>query len=175
MSESGLSIAEDTLATVLAACPTFQSWTASGNAAAAARRIYHDALPPPEDPDTGEYTRDELRALRPYAIVAMEEQQGFTRTKAAVGTWSESGQLALFLIQDLPLQYARDFSAAERAWKTTIGKILDELCDGADSIGLDLAEVRVQEGPYRNDPESHAAQGEVQGVEIAVRWGPNQS
>lgn len=125
---SGISLAEQHLANMLADAPAFRALASGVTTAeqAHARMIHYDALPPPEG-DQAVHTPDELNKLRPFAILFTAEQNGYRRRRTATGCFVESGQIVLHLECNIPAALASDRSEALRRFKNSLGAILDDL------------------------------------------------
>lgn len=171
MTAGSLSLAQENLRVTLAACAKFQTWVGAASAAAALASIHHDGLPAPADAKKG-YTLAELQGYRPFAIVYTQEQGGYSRQIAAVRTYRDGGRLKLRLEQDVPALLAGDIASADVAWKDTIGQIIDQMAALAGVAPyLDIRQITVDDGPYRNHPDTAADQGDAQGIELGITWG----
>jgi hypothetical protein len=125
--EGGITLCEDHLRTMLADCPRFRTF--ARNAAdrqAALERIYIDDLPEaPEDKDA--YSADDLRALRPFAIITTANQGGYAKARVAANTYAEAGKLHIVFEEDVEESEADDIALLERNFKNTLGVIQNEL------------------------------------------------
>jgi hypothetical protein len=141
----GISLAEQHVANMLADSAAFQAFANAADATAARSRIYFDALPPPEA-DNGVYSKDELVAYRPFAIVFTAPANGYKRTRGATGCYVESGQIGLHLEQNVPEALANDLQQPMRQIKSTLGAIINDLealAYGAGYLAVNVIDVLV--------------------------------
>lgn len=75
---------EDLIANTLADCAKFQDYLGVASKAAALAKIYFSALDPPSG-DSEYHTRAELEALRPFAILWLDEEAGLDLRFTAMG------------------------------------------------------------------------------------------
>lgn len=167
-----ISLAEDYLETTLANCAAFQSLVSAANAAAALLSIYNDALPAPADGEG--YTKAELVALHPYALIETDADGGYAMGFASVNAdgshnYRDAGKLCLRIVRQVTA--GGEIVDDERTWKNTIGQILTQLWALAGQAGyLAITGIAV-EGWHRFHPNDEPAMGDAQGVTIAVEWG----
>jgi hypothetical protein len=170
-----ISVAQDTLGTTLAHAAAFQAWVEAEDADEAAERIYHFTLPDPRSED-GEYTREELEAYRPYAVLFTAAREGFRYDLDAVGEsgfeFKGSGRLEIRLVQNAPFGVTEPNAEADRRFKNAVGDIIADLCGLAGNGGyLAFSSIRLQEGPYWPSSTLVHSQGLWQAAEIALDWG----
>lgn len=122
----GITLAEQALANMLANSAAFRSFCGAADANAALKRIHFDALPQPEG-DAAEHSADELKKLRPFAIVYTAAHNGYKLTRVATETFAESGTLEMLLEDNLPASIAADGPRLMRRFKNQLGAILREL------------------------------------------------
>ena len=112
---------------MLAAATAFQTWTGEPDAAAALERIHYEGLPAPVD--WVRHTKRELEDYRPFALVYIADQAGFSRSVTSTTTFNEQGTVILHLEQTAPENLGDDPSSdANVQWSNTIGGIIDGLC-----------------------------------------------
>lgn len=167
-----LSLSQSYLRAMLSECAAFQTWVSAANATEALASIYYEGLPDPADKNVG-YTRDELESVRPYAVIFLDEEEGFLKSHIATGSsydFEDHGRLKLRLEQDAPDDVGDEpNSDANLRWKNVIGQIIDDLCGLAGTAGnLAFTEIGVDFGPYWGDPKRVPSDGVWQGVDIGV-------
>jgi hypothetical protein len=165
-----VSLAQDRLRDTLAASTAFQTWVGAANATAAAARVYLDDLPEPAGQE--DYTRAELEAYRPMAIIETDEE-GFTYEHGATGDSFEfdvSGKLRLCLEQSVSEALANDNAELLLQFRNSYGQILDDLCDLAGTPGyLGIVRMRTY-GPFRMHPDRIPRQGDAVWVWVVIEW-----
>jgi hypothetical protein len=169
-----LSLAQEHLRVMLADCATFRALCGAGNRAGALAHLHHEGLPAPANGT--EHTAAEHADLRPWGIVFMADQRGFSRRLVSTETFRSAGRLRLRLARTCPDVTGADepTSDAMLEWKNIIGGIIGELCELAtagDIEHLAFDEIGVDFGPFAAAPELAATQGLWQGVELSVAWG----
>lgn len=171
--EGSITLAEQDLANTLADCHAFQAWAGVASQAAALERIYFDGLPAPDN-GRETYTADELAALRPYAVIWTDEEEGFRRKQVAAGAgfyFEDSGRLHLELVQEIAAADQADLSASDRKFKNALGLILDELAELAGQGGYLTATSFATKGPLRPHPDSEDGEGPWQWAKLVIDWG----
>jgi hypothetical protein len=167
-----ISLAEEYLKTQLANVAAFQTFVSAANAAAALLSIYNDALPAPAAAN-GVYTKAELVALHPYAVVETDPEGGYEMTFAAMGSggheYLDSGRIILRMVRIVPADTS--IQDAERGWKNTVGQIMDGLFDLAGGAGYLAITGIALVGLHRFHPDDEVDMGDAQGATIAVDWG----
>lgn len=154
---------------MLADCPAWQSQCGAVDADAAAERIYHQRLPPPENQRHFDLA-DELVHLRPYAEVFVWPKEGYELSEVAEGAFAASGSVLLQLVRDVPEIYEDDPQDAEVDWTNTIGAIMEELIDRSRTAGF-LALNRLVLVDYgRVEREATTGKGEAQLAVLALEW-----
>ncbi len=142
--------------------------------AAALAKIYHEGLPKPAD-DKPVHSREELIALRPYAVVFLPEGSGFRRIQDAISDsfeFQSMGAMRLRLYRNCPESFDSEPSGeANLDWKNVIGNIIDGLCalaGQADYLAFD--QIGIVAGPYWGHPQDVPTLGVWQGVELELTW-----
>ncbi len=173
-----LSLAQENLRQMLAAVPAVQTWLGATDpdtaVATALLRIYHEGFPSPAAGQDA-HTADDLKTIRPCAVVYTDEDRGFSQVMEAVGhtfEFQERGKLKLRLYQNCPDSLGDEpTSDANLLWKNTIGAIIDGLCALSGQPGyLAFHALHVDAGPYWGHPKEVPTQGVWQGVEISLEW-----
>lgn len=166
-----ISLAEDILKTTLADCDEFRSWVRASTQQQALDKIHMDALPPPES--EGEFTVDELQRYRPYAVIFMAEEDGFSTVHDAVSAgfdYADSGSMTVELVEDIPDQIITNPAEIGRRFKNMLGNLITELKAKAGTAGyLAIQSIQVA-GIYRASPEVIPAQGNWQGSRLRIGW-----
>jgi hypothetical protein len=172
-----MSLAQENLRTILAACATFRTLVGAADAAAALPRIHHEFLTAPAA-DT--YTADEMAGLRPYAIVSTDPACGFERVSHALGSFSSRGRLILILARSVPVaaqgQPAIGQAEADLLWRNTVGQIMDELATLSSGTAgyLSIEGIRVAMGPGRYTDQRDPAVGEEMGAVLLITWSESE-
>jgi hypothetical protein len=167
-----ISLAQESLRTMLADCPAFRALCGAADRGAALAHIYHEGLPPPAN--GSEHTAAEHAALRPWAIVYTDGRRGFQRRKESTGGFRSAGKLRLRLARSCDAADAEPTADSMLAWKNIVGQILAELCGAAIVAAaehLAFDEIAVEDGPFAAAPTLAETQGMWQGVELAIAWG----
>lgn len=120
-----ISLVQENLRVTLADSATFRTLTGTAARAAAQARIHHERLPAPAD-DAEIYSIAELRSHWPYAIVSIDDTEGLRRHQDSFDSFDCSGRVWLMIGREAP---DGPDAEADREWKNTAGKIIDELCD----------------------------------------------
>ena len=165
-----LSKAQDNLRTQLADSSEFRTLVGAANQAQALDDIYQDVLPDPAD--GVEYTQAELIALRPYALIGMSDEDGFSFEHVSTGTsydFTPRSTLELWIVRDLPS--GEDGTTADLTWRNIVLTIMEEIADLAGQAGylaftgIDLIAL------HRNHPDLEPTQGDNQLAMLRVVWG----
>lgn len=164
-----LSLSESYARAMLADCPAWQSLCGAVDADAAAERIYHQGLPPPENLRQYDID-DELVHLRPYAEVYVFPKEGFERIEVAEGAWSDGGSVILQMVRDVPEIYEDDPRDAEIDWQNTVGQIIEELCSRSRTTGFLAIRRLVLVDIGRIEREAATGKGEAQLAVLALEW-----
>lgn len=167
-----LSLAQQHLKVMLADSTAFRSWVGAADQDQALSRIYLEALPLG---DRQSYDLEELRALRPHAIVWTEPQNGFALRRVSVDDgygFHESGVIRVWLEQDVGSAMTGLPGSVDLSFKNSVGLILDDLAALAGGAGyLDVTEISVLNGPMRSHPDDYDTIGDLIGIELSVSWG----
>ena len=172
-------IEQQYLKTTLAAAAAFQTWVDAADAAEAAERVHCFMLPEPEDPDPrnpDEYPREQLEALRPFALIFDPEDERERTEMVAVGTaaeFSRSGRLHVRFEQNAPDGIEGVHAETHQAFYEAIRDVLagmDALPRGA---GLYLAYTshEIVTVPHWEKPEGKTGKGLSQVMVVSFDWG----
>ncbi len=177
-----ISLSLDNLANTLADSENFRTFVGAADRAAALAKIHVGALPRPGTPpafEHREYTEAEITALRPYALIWVDEAGGgLVSTKVAAGTFVQSGRIKCQLIQNVAAGIADDLPEVDLVFNNSIGEIIDDLyalvalgVTATYSYLAAIDRIVTDAGPSRLDAESEAGMGDAQGVELGIEWG----
>jgi hypothetical protein len=114
--------AEGAFRDMLSNSTAFQGLVREVVAAGALGHIYPWAIPAPTDGD--KHSREELQALRPFAIVRSEN---VLLSSSAVATFEDRGELVVILERDAPVDVVRDAQARMVAWRDVVDDIVTDL------------------------------------------------
>jgi hypothetical protein len=160
------------LKAMLAAGAVWRSWTGAGSAAAAATRVYIEALPLPVD--RAEYTPDELERLRPFALIWPDPSQAFRAVPVGVARTIDGGTMMLTIEDGIETGLIDQFEEAITQFRNRIeGVIADLITAGAGHTAGYLVDPRIEtvESPHRRGAEVEAAQGVFHQATYRVQWG----
>lgn len=171
--DGGIRGAVDRLIDMLGRCDAMTSLVADWPT-----RIYLDALPPRTG--GGEYSRNELESLRPFAIVWPDDVDGLRlrRRTAGIGCPSTAGRIIAQIEIPTPSNLAADPTALGRHVQRLMGRVahtgslaapgLWDLSHASGSLPIDEIDVT---GYHRTDPRQMNDVGDCLVFELAVRWG----
>lgn len=175
-----ISLAEDLLRTTLANCTAFRTWDgANWTIDQAKERIYFDRLPSPPG-DAAAYTRAQLEALRPFAIIYKPRQNGVVLEveAAAPDTFATRGTLIIKFERNVPEDERDDPADADRSFKNMIGQVMRTslpsspgLADLSGQAGFLRCWRLSEEGPYRVDVDAVTDYGDFQEYYLQIEWG----
>lgn len=175
-----IAVAKDLLRTSLATCTAFRTWDgANWTIEQAKERIYFDSLPPPPD-NAAAYTRAQLEALRPFAIIYRPRQDGVRLEVEAAGpdTFATSGTLVVRLERNVPEDERDDAGAADRSFENMVGQVMRTSSPAAPGLA-DLSGqpgylkiLKIQEsGPHRCGVDEITDYGDFQEHYLQIEWG----
>lgn len=168
-----ITLAEEDLRNTLAAAVAFREFVAVEDEEAALARIYVDALPPPTN-NRDVYSADELAALRPYALVWTDPDDGFTRQQSAGGYafhFRDTGRLHVEFVADVAEADLEDAATAQRKFKNALGEILDNLAELAGQPGYLTATGFKLMGPVEIHPDTETGEGPGHWGKLIIDWG----
>jgi hypothetical protein len=173
--EGGISYSEDYLRTTLANCARFRTWAGVADVPAALAKIFPcgvpepDALPNGSIPDS--YTADQLTALRPFALLWADENNGWRTGRVATEAWDEAGQLFIALEQAIDPALVHDRAGMDRRFKNHLGVIANELTELAYQGGFLAIDQIIVRGPWRAHPDDVKHEGDHLFAHLQVTWG----
>ncbi|MFA7254130.1 MAG: hypothetical protein WC107_06285 [Patescibacteria group bacterium] len=177
MSAGAISLAEENFRTMLADSAKFRTLvgatagTEAQKHAAALARIYREGLPPPTDKK--EYTRTELEALRPCAIVFADEMDHITLERDSSDGFAAAGSLTMMLFRTCPADQVlgndRPSAAADQEWSDIVGVVQYELATLSNTAGY-LSFHRIRAGTFNVPSGDVPAQGVWQGALYRIQW-----
>lgn len=160
----------------LAACPAFRTLVDADNATEALTHIYHDAFPAPES-QRAEHTRAELTALRPCAIVFLEDNQGWVVERDASGSedcWNAYGIVHFVIFRNVPEADQYNPSKVDTDFRTVIGNIAEQIIGLSETAPYLAANRIVMSGPHRTMLTELKDIGDAQQAELIVSWGASR-
>lgn len=129
-------------------------------------------------PEKGDkYSRAQLEAVRPYALIHNDED-GTIERKDATGigdcNWQRGGRIMACFVRDVP-EGTTDQEQVSIDFEELIDAIVDDLKAMSDTAGyLDIYEI-TSRGPYRTMKEERAESGDAQFYDLTLTWGTIQS
>ncbi len=169
-----LTKAEENGRLTLADAAGFRTWCNASTQAEALARIHPDAIPGPGS--AREFTLEELRDARPYAILNLDPESGYVReahARESDGTYNtrDSGRIEIRFEQDVPRKRAHDLQGLFRDVKNSMGQIIDDMVGLAGkAIYLNVVRYDVS-GPWRSAITLHETQGDVVMFKFVLTWG----
>lgn len=169
-----ITLAEEKIRDMLAACKTFQTWTGAASAAAAKAFIYYDAVPmPDQNSDTTPLAWNV--SIRPFALIFTSTADGMIIDRSNVC----SGNVNVQFFQNTPEQ--KEWEEIDRLFKNTISNILlsgDESNPGLWELSRTANYTHVNsirfEGFYRSSEEDYDTMGDFEGAMVVINWGVTQ-
>lgn len=177
-----ISMAEERLRNMLAACATFQKWIGGG--IDPLDRIHlHELVKPrldDEEPD-GNYSLAELQSMRPYALLFTSPQNSFRISiVASPGSPDPSGTLTLLFWDNVESHLENDYPEAYRRFMNNIGSIIHsyednnpglvELLRRCEGNYLNWTDIAV-ESYFRTGTDDQPTIGDAHCCELTIRWG----
>lgn len=159
---------------MLADCPSFQTFTGEGSAAAAETHCYHDGLPRPSNGEV--FATAEWAAFLPLALIFSADDNALTLTRIAHPVCAIPDGIMFVELERLVPDDENEYDTADRKFKNLIGAIMEELIDRSQTASfLDLDRVAIVEGPRRQPVnEDNMAEGQTQWVRMSMRWGSSE-
>ena len=159
----------------------FQTWTGAADADTAAERIYLFMLPEPElDSDIDverldEYPREQLEALRPFALIFVPEDERERTELVAVGSsfeFSHGGRLHVRFEQNAPDGIDDLNRESHQAFYEAIRDVLADMDDLAGTPGyLAYTSHEIVEPAHWESPEGTSGKGLHQVMVVTFEWG----
>lgn len=168
------------LRALVAASSSFQTWTGTASAALAAARVHLCDLPKPSSNE--EYTKAELAAYYPCAIVDFFHSQrgfggeAFVWDKEVELGWVDSGVLSLDFVELVDEDDAVSPADTLLAFTNDVGAVIEAMValsgTSTDSTSyLTIHRLELFQGPYRTDQSQHANIGDQNRIQFKVHWG----
>jgi len=149
----------------------FRTFAGAADQAAALARIHYFELTPPANGEV--YTKVEIAALRPYAIVATQDRNGFSAELDGVSDhfeFADAGRLWLYLARSV----AGD--SPDLDFCNHLGAIVEDLCELAGQAGyLAFNEIALEAGPFRGHHDLDPTEGEEQIAVFSVEYDHTES
>ncbi len=163
-----ISLAQDRVAQMLADSAAFRTFAGVATAEVArSDAIYCDGLPKPSG---REYTPAELEALRPFALVFTETDDGFRLNCLAQGVFQPSGRIIVLLERGVPAEDEDDVAKLDEYMRNSAGAILDDLTQMSGQEGyVDISEI-VFSGPGRVETKDVQDMGDFQQMFLQIDW-----
>jgi hypothetical protein len=156
--ESPIAVHVAAVRTLISKSATWRAWTGKATEEEAIRSIYPIGLPPP--PDQQEFTADDLRELRPFALVNLGFRQPFTFRRGALKQYLPSGVIIAGFEDEIPAEDRDNFDDHTFHFLNRLGTVIEEVLDEAESGGYPvIQEVRVLPA-RRAEPEEIPARGD---------------
>lgn len=160
--EGPIALAETYLANMLADSARFRTLTGTADRATALKRIHFGHLPTPNS--GGEYTRGEMEALRPFALVFTDDEDGYGGSLNAVSDhydYTDRGAIMAFIEMDVPENIQNNPAEVRRRFNNDVGTIfseMDQMAGQADYLAvLDRSMVM---GPARSHEDDEVTRGD---------------
>jgi hypothetical protein len=168
--EGPITLCEEHLRAHLAACPGFRKWLDVQTVNQALDKIYIDAIPAPQN-DSGKYEREDIIALRPYALIETRTEQGFTQARVGTEAFIEMGRLMIAFEQNYLEEMHNQPAQIEREFKNALGVIWREMLERAYMPGFMAIDTITLDGPYRTTKELAESEGYFQLAAFEIRHG----
>jgi molybdopterin converting factor small subunit len=155
----------------LAACPAFQTWVGAADAEEALPRIHLTALPAPADGKA--YSRAELEALRPLAVIWTGGWNGQREASGAAGhEFAFGGEIRMRFAANVDPEIATDNSEIDLELENAVGAILGELSGlSGTAAGLSIRTISLAQPTIRANDQAKIAEGDVVEYEVVIHWG----
>ncbi len=160
------SLVVKSLRTSLAASATFRAWVGASGASAntqALARTHHSVFPSAADRE--EYTLDELKKLRPCAIVWTESY-----TAASKNDELNEGVLGVLLFQDVEQDTEDNPTEVSIRLDNVIGGILADMRALTDTAGFLSFDKATSDAWNRSDKDEVPGGGDVLMCELSLEW-----
>ncbi len=168
---------QDCLRRMVSRCVALQTW--QGNTFSQSQllaRVYLDTIPEPANGSV--HTLEELKTLRPFALIGVSGDSPIELLRDAMGggcSFTAKGSLMIMLEQDAidgtESQIDREFLTTIESFLQTGSTVqpglIDQL-DQADSIAIQRITC---EGIFRVQPEEEVSKGIAQRAYFRVEWG----
>ncbi len=157
----------ENLRQLLAHCLVWQSWCrSSGDAAAAAESVY---LCGPPGPEESAYGSEELRVLRPMAVVLW--MPGFRAERIGAVQYRATGNLGLRLEADVPAELADSERDSEIDFLNHLGNLIAEMTGIDQGLGYLVPLAIGVQSVKRSSRKSAGSEGDYFEAVLSVEWG----
>lgn len=173
---AGISISKGALQSQLSKCARFQLFCGGISEAAALAKIKLDAWPFPLDENgviKESYTKEELAAIRPFAMIFGDPRRGYSLKVAGAPTAAvEAGALQIHLEKAIDPALLADPESVNRQWDNDLGQIARELIDLKTTDGmLQVDQEILVQGPFFSTESEQPGQGNFCYGLLSVTWG----
>jgi hypothetical protein len=162
---------------LIAASPSWQTWTKhAGDAAAAQESVYLVGVTPPASrdgtADNKGYTPEDFDELRPFCVVNYSFRDGYEGSQEAVGTFVERARVMFSFEDTVPDGDLEDYNEAVLSFLENVGKVIADLQEAAGVDGnCNLHDIRMEKPPMRADQTERAARGDYHVVIFSAEVG----
>jgi len=175
MADSGpISLCEQNLRVTLADCAAFRTFAGAANQAQALARIHRIGLSKPAD--GASYTKSELTAYHPLAIVYLSPTRGLARSRTADQVWADGG-LAYVRLRRMAASVVKNQATTEelRTFDNEIGDIIEDLCELCGQASatpyFDFHRIGLEYGPVDGESEDLPGMGIWLEAELFLEFG----
>lgn len=175
--EGPLSLSLVNLQILVAACPSFQTWTGSADAAEALTRVHLVDIPAP-DAGRSEYTVEQLQAMRPLARVNLFETpngvggQAWQSDRVAESAYSFSCRLVLDFLDNVGEDMVNDTPGAKLSFMNNVGAVIMDMLGLSGTNGyLVIDRIEIFQSIARSDQTLAAAQGDFYRTQLLLQCG----
>lgn len=168
-----LSLTLDRLCDTIAKAAAFRTWIgASGSDAdqntQAKGRVFFDELPPPDT--GGEYTREQLEALRPFALIRFGNYHSESDSTGDASSFAtRSGSCMLRFVEDVPDAIHNNIPEIGRRIRNAVGQVLDDMEALREIAGyLTITSIDIPEDFQISPEDELETQGVTAELEVLV-------
>lgn len=157
--------------TLIAACPSFQTWAGAASAADAEAFIHLVGPPPPANRKA--YTPAELAALRPLVIVDSPPSSApaYESRRIALKTYRPGGRLFVTFEDDVLAEDAQDFEETKLRYLNHLGGVISDIEDLAGTANY-LSVLSLHQSWIRRAAKSEVpTQGDYIVGALMIEWG----
>ncbi|HEX8914416.1 MAG TPA: hypothetical protein VF796_18860 [Humisphaera sp.] len=155
---------------LIAASATWRAWVGAASAADAAMSVYPVGLPPP--PGRASFSREDLRELRPFAVVNVGGRgEQFAFRRAALGQFVPGGTVLVGFEDEVLVEDGRNFADHTYEFLNRVGAVVAEALEAGEGGGFPVIQAARVSSPYRAKPEEVAARGDYLACGVAFDFG----
>ena len=166
-----LSLAMDSLRTLISESATFRTWVNKATPALAKADIHLVGLPDPAK--SSGYELDEIQDLRPFALLGFPAAGGgLTASRIGDGTqltFNESGLLMMAFVDNIDPADSHEDAAFK--FLNNVGGTFNDMVALAGSNGFLWASTLEMVEVWRSDPDDRSTMGDFYWASINVSWG----